>query len=123
MICYSAASPPTNLKTLQLELENVLAEVQQISVPARAEAIMLQNLPIMLFGNSIKFTLLCFVVSHYALIMLHLYLSSIPLNHIWCRIYCNLSFTRKVDTFGALSLSRIVGVEVGFSSHSLMFDS
>ena len=63
---------------------------------------MLQILFIMLFGNPIKFTLLCLVFlplcSDYApFIPSHFYTECLP-----CQIYCNLSFTCQVHYFQGL---------------------
>ena len=65
---------------------------------ARSEAIMLQILVIMLFGYSIKFTLLCFVF----LPLCSNFAPFIPVYHQWCQINCNLLFTRQVRHFQGL---------------------
>ena len=79
---------------------------------------MVQILPIMLFGNSIKYALyfshapLCSVYSYF-----YTYVYSMVLD-----LLQPFYLHTKSDTFGTLSLSRIVDAEVSFSSPSLTFD-
>ena len=86
----------------------------------RPEAIMLQILSIMLFGNSIKFTQLCAPftpqLNFFLFVLLH-----IPIPH-GAEFTATFLLRAKSNTFGTLSLSRIVGAEVGFSSPSLTFN-
>ena len=82
---------------------------------------MLQILSIMLFENPIKFTLLCSVFlplcSDYAPFIP----STFTHNVYHVRFTATFLLHAKSTTFRALSLFRIVGVEVGFSSPSLTF--
>ena len=73
---------------------------------------MLRILVIMLFGYSIKLPYYALYSSHYAPILLHLFLFTTSGARLTATFYLHA----KSDTFRALSLSRIAGAEIGFSS-------
>ena len=78
---------------------------------------MLQILSILHFGNSIKFTLLCAPFT----LQLNLYFN-INLPH-GTKFTATFLLCAKFDTFGALSLSKIVDAEVSFSSLLVIFNT
>ena len=86
-----------------------------------------QILPIMLFGNPIKFTLLCSIFlalrSDYSLMMLKLFLHTIIHNVYHVELTATFLLCTKSTTFRALNLSRqklaSLLLHIRFSTHGM----